>query len=342
MNFTTLYEKWNTFSFGKKVGFSMFLLFLLTITLLIFIVVLSTLRGTSFGVSSTQSLRAPGIPSYGYATDKSYNGSAYNSANYVAPQPYSASSITKEAEKYELSSYNANIESGNIDEDCKKVQNLKADESIIFINANLAKTYCGYAFKVEKVSVQKVIDMLKSVDPKVLSENVQTIQQALTNYERRKEILENQLTSIDSTLKEAVKSYEELSALAVKSRDTQRLALAINNKIDIIDRLSTKKLTVEEELRLLTDASSDDKNDTQYAMFTISISKDTFIDKEAIVSSWKSQTKILLNDINSTLQDVTLGFFSILFSLLKYILYFLTLVILLKYIKRVVVWLWNK
>lgn len=348
--YTTLIEKWNSFSFGKKVMCvigGIFLTAIVYVTLMTFSqTMLGVGQGESFSGSSIPTLSMPS--SYGYGTvnsnaQYSVASDSYGETRSYAPSPsYSGVSIKSEAEKYELSSYTASIKTRTIDEDCAKIQSLKSDTSVIFLYATTGKTYCNFSFKVEKAGVQKVLDTIQSMDPDALSENVRTIAQTLTNYERRKQTLENQVISIDKTLNDAIRSYEELSSLAVKSKDAQSLAIAINNKIDIIDRLVSKKLSIEEQLQAISNTSSDDMKETLFAHFSVSLTEDTYIDTEAILTSWKYETKKLLSQINNSLQDLTLGFFSVLLTLLKYTLYFLVLVAFLKYVKRAVLWIWNR
>lgn len=338
MNFIEIQEKWATFSFGKKVVLGITVIFLVMVVYTMYRTFLGSVLGIGQG-GSVNSMSVP--PIYNKGGMVGYSADSYRESSYYTPQ---APAVTNkaEAEKYELSSYNATIKTRHFEEDCASVQALKKDSSVIFLSVNSAKTYCTFSFKVEKAGLQKVLDILKGMDPDSLNENVETIAATLATYDRRKEILETQLTVVDATLKNAIASYEELSSLAVKSRDANSLATAINNKIDIIDRLSTKKLSIEEQLRSMSLSSSDSKAETGFAHFSVSVTKDTYIDGEAIATSWKYATQTLLNKINILLQELSLGFISVMLTLLKYMLYLLVFVALLKYVKRAVIWIWNR
>lgn len=339
MNFIEIQEKWATFSFGKK---AVIIICGIIIAMVLYTFSKSFLSYSLMGVGQGGSMSVPPIYNkggmVGYSAD-SYRESSY----YTPPSAYPAPAVTDkvDAEKYELSSYNATIKTRHLDDNCASVQALKKDSSVIFLSVNSAKTYCTFSFKVEKAGLQKVLDILKGMDPDSLNENVETIAATLATYDRRKEILETQLTVVDATLKNAIASYEELSSLAVKSRDANSLATAINNKIDIIDRLSTKKLSIEEQLRSMSLSSSDSKAETGFVHFNVSVTKDTYIDGEAIATSWKYATQTLLNKINTLLQELSLGFISVMLTLLKYVLYLLVFVALLKYVKRAVIWIWT-
>lgn len=348
MNITTVFETWKTFSLLKKAMISVGGIFLLAIIIPILLLVVAFINST-LGTGHGGSMSIPGM-STAYNSNGDYKMAARMAApsyrdtsNGYSPQESFSPSPTKaESEKYELSSYSASINTRNIEDDCAKIQALKADASVIFLQADTSKTNCWYSFKAEKDGVQKVLNTLKALDPESLNENIQTIAGSLTNYQRRQEILEKQLGSVDTTLKNAIDSYEKLSSLAVASRDAQSLTIAINNKIDIIDRLSTKKLSIEEQLRSISYSSSDDKTSTQYAHFSVTLTKDSYVDFDQLTASWKYETKRLLSEINTSLQDLTLGFFSVFLVLIKYTLYLLIAIVFIKYIKRTIVWIWNR
>ncbi len=351
MNWNTIVERWNAFSTGRKV-FVGILLVIVTIGLIIVFSFVRALSNNLLGVGIGGSMPVPMMPNGGYgsansaalssnyyaksASDYAYGGGG-NTVAYEQPAV-----PTSKAELYEMTSYTANIESRKVEEDCKTIQSLKADDAIIFISANTGKTSCSFNFKTDKASTQKALNAIKSLDPKQLNESISTIEDTLISYDRQREILENKLKSIDSILSEAIVAYQQVSKLAVETGSVTNLRQAINDKIDIVERLTQNKLAIEQQLAAINYGSSSDKSETNYAQFSVSIYENKFIDKDELVSSWKSETKRLLREINDSLQSITLGLLKVLLIVFTYILYLLIAVVIIKYLKRALVYIWNK
>ena len=341
-----LLETWKSFSLVRKIALVVVSMVALLVGLII-ISILSSARGSLLGVGQGGNVPIPGmsqkVGGYGVASlqsPDSYN--AYESYGGRGVMYSTPSVTTSKAEDFELTSYQVTIESRNIEEDCQSIQSLKADESIIFLSANTSKDSCSFSFKAEKQSAKKAIAVIKALDPKNFIENVRTIEDTLISYDKRKEILETELATIQKILDDALVSYEALSKLAITTGSVTNLRQAIYDKVDIIERLTQKKLSIEQELRQTGDAISSNKGEMQYEQFSVSIYKNTFVDKEALISSWKYEVKQFINEINASAQALTIGLIMFIFMLVKYILYFLVIVVIVKYLKKIVVYIWKK
>lgn len=337
MNWNTFVENWKSFSLVRKIVLCITGVVAVVVTLLVVAFIKA-----SFGYSmnfSQGSMVPPGSVSsmsYGKVSYDSYPG------NGSSPVSYEQSTPTADAELYEVTSYQATIESRTMEDDCKAIQALKSDDAIIFLSSSVGKTSCSFNFKAKKSASQKALDAINILNPKQLTENVHTIEDTLITYDRRKEILENKLKTIDSILTDAVASYQEVSRLAVQTGSVTNLRQAINDKVDIVERLTQKKLAIEQELASISNSSSSDLDQTNYAQFSVYIVKDTFIDKDSLVSSWKNEIKRLVREINNSLQSITIGFLSILLTVATYILYLLVGILILKYLKKIILSIWNK
>jgi len=343
MDLQTLKDKWEMFSFIKKS----------VVIVLVIIIGLTILKISTGLYSSTMSIGQGGSASTPRMPSGSYSDGGYSSngamkmahsdsLSYGGGTYYEQDAVTKKAEKLERTSYDATIESRHFDDDCETIHSLKAKDEIIFVSSSQSKNSCQFSFKVEKGKEGAVLETLKNLLPKNLNESIYTIEQQITDTTRQKEILESQLQSIDITLKDAIASYEQVTKLSVQSLNATALATAINNKIDIIDRLSVKKLTIQNQIQSLTHGNDDTVRSTQYVQFNVYITKDMYIDIDAIKASWKYEVKNLLNSINGTIEDITLGFIVVLLLFGKYILYLFTAVFLLKIVKKGLVWIWRQ
>jgi len=347
MDLQTLKDKWGTFSFARKAAVISVIIVVSFIILSIATWFITGITRTMYGVAQGGSVSMHGMPpmiasdSYsGYSV--SGKGASLSVPSYRNDVAYEQSAVTKNAEKFERTSYDATIESRHFDEDCETIHALKVKDEIIFVSSSQGKTSCQFSFKVEKGKESTVLSTLKSLSPKNLNESIYTIEQQITDITRQKEILESQLQSIDVTLKDAIASYEQVTKLSVQSLNAEALAAAINNKIDLIDRLSARKLSIQNQIQSLTHGNDDNLQSIQYVQFNVYITKDMYVDIDAIKASWKYEVKNLLNTINGTIEDITLGFIAVLLLFGKYILYLFTAVFLLKIVKKGLVWLWKQ
>lgn len=350
-----LLERWKSFSLVRKIVSVLISFVAIIIALIILFIIYYSARG--FGASMFGVGQGGNVPIPGMSLAVSESGSAFRYGSGIngayAPSysdSYSNKSVmystpavaTRKAEDFELTSYQASIESRNVESDCQSIQALKADEAIIFLSANTSKDACSFTFKTEKKSEQKALAAIKALDPKSLTESVRTIEDTLISYDRRKEILEHELTTIQKILDDAIVSYEALSKLAITTGSVTNLRQAIYDKVDIIERLTQKKLSIEQELRQIGDSTSSNKEEIQYTQFSVSVYKNTFVDKDALISSWKREIKQFINEINISAQSLSIGLITFIFMLVKYILYFLVVVVIVKYLKKIVVYIWNR
>jgi hypothetical protein len=358
MSLQTIIETWKSFSLPRKVISVVVSTVVLFIGALIIVFVVSYFmrgfgsssfsinqKGTSLSVGSMpgmapRMLNYDGVSDSVQSSDYSYGtNNTYGNRSSVYATP---AVTTRKAEDFELTSYQAQVESRDVESDCQTIQNLKSDEAIIFISANTAKDSCSFSFKTEKTKEQSAVSVIKALNPKSFTQNVATIEDRLTSYDRRKEILEHELTVLQKILDDAITSYEALSKLAITTGSVTNLRQAIYDKVDIIERLTQKKLTIEQELRQLGDSTSSSKEEIQYVQFSVSVYKNTFVDKEALASSWKYEIKQFISEMNKSLQTVTIGLVTFIFTLGTYILYLLIIVVIVKYLKRVLVYIWRK
>ena len=125
---------------------------------------------TSEGVSADYAVMeggkgmALGMPSF----------SVRNAAPDIYP-PRPGMSTGNTAEEYEVSDYNASIETTELKKTCAEIAALKSKKEVIFESASESDTNCFYSFKVEHASVDLVLGILKTLNPRDLSENTYTI-----------------------------------------------------------------------------------------------------------------------------------------------------------------------
>lgn len=292
-----------------------------------------------------------GVTPYGYQAMDGYGGGgvasapgmAELSARNIAPMPpTSPNSVGGDAEAFEATRYYGTIETRHLKDTCAKIVELKGRDYVVFENANESDQRCNYSFKVEREHVQEVLARVKELQPKDLSENIQTIKRQLDDFTSEKEILEKKLVSIEKTLEDAIRSYEEIAVIATRSQDASSLAKIIESKLQIIERLTNERIAINTQLDRLERAKTEQLDQVSYTYFTLNVFENKFIDVQDLKDSWKEAVKGFVGDINRVLQDITINLVALLFFAAQYVLYFFVLLIVVKYVWLAAKNIWKK
>lgn len=307
------------------------------------------LGGMGMGQTGVMSPRVSSAPSYdGYASKDAIYGEAELSVRNVVgtgmpvPVPESGYVPGNDAEAFEVKQYSASIETRDLAADCEAIRSLKSKAEVIFENSNEYERRCSYTFKVEKGSVASVLALIEGLDPKDLSENVYTIKQEVTDYTSEIEILEKKLVSLDATLTEALASYENVTALATRTGDVESLAKIIDSKLGLIERLTNARLETSGQLERIARAKADALDRLTYTYFYVSIYENTYVDGEALKDSWKVAVQRFLVDVNTLIQEMSIGFVTLLLMLVKFALYAVVLLFVLRFGWTFAKQVWNK
>lgn len=307
----------------------------------------------SDGVSMSYPAGAPAYDGGGYDTDDSYNyveeaadekggNIRLSSTNIGIPTPDPRGSVGGDAEEYEVVRYSASIEAQDSEPICNKLVGLKDLDYVVFENANEYDRGCHYTFKVEHEKVAEVLAEVESLNPKNLSENTYTVKPWLDDFTSETEILEKKLSAINETLENAIKSYDEIALLATRTQDVESLAKIIDSKINTIERLSEQRIDITAQLERLSRGKAEQLDKLDYTYFDVDVYENKFVDGESIKDSWKLAVKGLVNDINSTLQGVSVNLIAILFLVAQYVLYFFILLFIAKLLWRSTLNIWKK
>jgi len=246
------------------------------------------------------------------------------------------------AEDFEVTDYNANIETRHLEDTCKQISGLKSREDVIFENSNEYEKGCNYSFKVKHGSVEEILNLIKTLDPKDLSENKYTIKRLVDDYTSEVEILEKKIASIEKTLSDAVKAYDEVTRLATQTQNVESLAKIIDSKIGIIERLTQERININAQLERLARAKSEQLDRLDYTYFNVNILENKFVDGQSLKDSWKAAIKSFVRDINTITQDITINLVSLLFVILQYVIYFFIILIVAKYSWSLAKRIWQK
>ncbi len=328
---------------------------IIKIAVLSVIALLVLALGFSFTVTSFRGMSSKNGGGYGMMQAPGYYGgvvydSAYSdkgvemaslSVRNVAPFGTTLT-VGNTAEAFEVTDYTSSIETGNAEKTCASVASLKAKDYVIFEHANTYDRGCGYSFKVEKKRVEEILAFIKTLDPRDISENTETIKNQIDDFTSEISILQKKAVTIDETLKSATRAYDDITSLAIETRDASALAKIIDSKIQVIERLTQERINVNAQLDRLSRSKAQQLDRLTYTYFNVNVYENRFIDKQHIKDSWKTAVKNFVDTLNTSLQGMTISLVGLLFMLVQFALYILVVILLAKYGWKLIKFIWTK
>lgn len=246
------------------------------------------------------------------------------------------------AEDFEVTDYNAYIETSTIDDTCGAVSGLKGLPYVIFESANESTRNCNYSFKVEHAHVGEILAKIEALDPKSLSENTYTIKRQLDDFTSETEILEKKRASIDETLETALEAYDDITALATKTQDAESLARIITSKVSLIERLTQERININQQLDYISRAKEDQLDRLKYTYFYVNVSEKKYLDGEAIADAWYAALQGFVGDVNKALMNLSIYLVKFVLELGILLLYLFIVLIVAKYVWRFGVKIWKQ
>ena len=311
---------------GKNI-FKLAILGFIALVAIAFIVQIigSVFNGSKSNLGRSYSNDSMSLESAGFGmAQKSMELSVRNSM----PAPTQDSgSMGDDAEDFEVTEYNARIETRHLEKDCQLVSSLKAKDYVIFENANQSDHNCNYTFKVKTDNRNEVLTLIKSLDPKDLDENTRTIKKLIDDYTSELDILNKKRTTIEKTLNDAINSYDQISQVATRANDAESLSKIIDSKIRIIERLSQERITISSQIDRINRSKAEQIDRLEYTYFYVNIYENKYVDVETIKDSWKSSVKQFVRDVNNIAQNVSINLVTVILTILQYVLYLLIILL---------------
>lgn len=252
--------------------------------------------------------------------------------NTVASPAYS-----EQAGNLEIAGYNARIETRDLKESCAKIRDLKGKDFILFENSTESDDSCQYYFKVETARSKEILEIIKGMNPRNITENISSIRDQVDDYTSEEDILKSKKEAIDASLNEAVKSYDEIARVATAANDAGSLAKIIDSKINIINVLTQQKIEIAAQLERLARDKSQQIDRVRYAYFQVDISEKKFFDIKNLQDSWRSAIRSFISDANRFLQGISIDLLVFVLMIIQYGLYLLITIVSARY-----AWAWIK
>lgn len=283
-------------------------------------------------------------------------GGAYNMADQMAMPELSIRNIAgippitptpsgvpgNDAEEFEVRDYTAYIQTRHLTETCATISELKSKSYVIFESSNEYDHGCNYTFKVDNDNINEILAVIESLNPRDLNENIYTIKRQIEDFTSETEILKKKKESIESTLENAIKAYDEITKLATETRDAESLAKIIDSKIRIIESLTQQQIYVNEQLDRLERAKAEQLDRLEYTYFYVNVVEDKFVNGEDLKDSWKMAVKDAVREVNGVIQGVSVTLIALLFLAAQYVLYGVILLFIAKYAWKLAKTIWKK
>jgi len=250
--------------------------------------------------------------------------------------------IGDQAEAFEVTDYSATIEASNLEETCGAVADLKVYTYVIFENESEYDKGCNFVFKVEHKKVSEIVAVIKELDPKDFSENTYTIKRLVDDFTSEAEILQKKKSSLEETLRTALRAYDEIAALATRTQNVESLAKIIDSRIQIIERLTLESININEQLERLTRAKVEQLDRLEYAYFRVNVYENTYFDGESLKDSWQAAIKDFVRTINRIFQDITINLIVLIFFLAQLAIYAFIILVVVKYGWRITKKIWYR
>ena len=246
------------------------------------------------------------------------------------PQPDYVSG--DEAEEYEVKTYNATIRTRKFEQACETVMALKIREDVIFETSDQSDDYCYYRFKVKKEIEEEILEIIKDLKARDLNENIQTIKGTLEYYEKQLDILNKKLASVEETLEKAQTAYDEVTVLATRQLDVESLALIIDNKLKLIERLTSERMNIKQQIDRYNQNKADQLDRLNYSFFNVNVFKDKIFDWKDIKESWKYELQAFVRNFNEVIQGISVNLVTYMIRFVQVAIYFFISVFLLKFV----------
>lgn len=250
--------------------------------------------------------------------------------------------VGNDSEDFEITEYSARIKTGRLDKVCGAIEKLKVKDCVIFESSNKNDNYCDYKFKVEKDKTDEILQVIKDLKPEDLNTNISSIKRQIKDFTSEEEILAKRLVQIEEILEDAQKAYDNVTKLATNSKDVEALAKIINDKIILIEKLTTERLNTKNNLDKLSRAKAEQLDKLDYTMFAVSVFKYAIIDFEVIKDSWERELKNFVHEFNGLLQGITIKLLSFATKLIQTVIYLIIALFVAKYGWRFVKFVWEK
>lgn len=282
-------------------------------------------------------------PSMGRAMDGNYADdmlSSYRPEPVMVPVPQ-PDGYTSGLERYETTSYNLHANSRKFENHCETLTNLKAEEAIHFKYINTNVNNCNARFFVEEDRVAGVLSQFESSSDVTISRNTESVTRHKENLDNQSNIVRQQLASVERTLAEAEVAYDEIVTFARSNKDAATLSEAIREKLQQIDYLTQRKISLTSQLSNYAQQSADLSERLNVVEFYANFSRSNPVQVGEHSRMWERAWEDLSDKFTQTLIGLTAFFGIFLLYVVQYGLYLLVLIFAARFVWKAARKIWR-
>tara|TARA_B100000508_G_scaffold140815_1_gene143609 strand:- start:6549 stop:7562 length:1014 start_codon:yes stop_codon:yes gene_type:complete len=328
--------------YAKFIGIGILGIVFVLIFVSVILASLNSARSHSSSLSKQGSVAmfAPNMPSMGMNADSvAMERGMADSLYYPTPQPAGGYS---NLEAYETASYNVTAKTRQFDNFCATLGSLKARADVDFKNLNSSTNYCNATFYTDEENAPSVLATLQQHAGVEVTHNVTSVTRHRQQIQSQTDIIRQQLASVSKSLAIAETEFDEIAAFAREQNDAETLSGAIREKLNLVDTLTQRKISLTSQLDSIYQQAADLEERMNVVEFHVSASRLTPIIAGESERKWEQAWDELSDTLTDTLIGPTAFFGVFLLWVVRVTIYILVLLLVLRGLWKFVQFVWKK
>jgi len=261
-------------------------------------------------------------------------------AYYPTPVP-TPSGYTSNLEQYETTIYGISGQTRQFDELCNTLAALKADPDIHFKSINASTNNCYMNFYVAEVKVAGVLSTIEQFNGVEVNRNTTSVTRYKQNIQSQTNIIEQQLANVERALASAETEFDEITAFARTQNNAKAFSDSIREKLNLIDSLTQRKISLTSQLRQLYQQATDLDERIGVVEFSVSVTRLHPVYPNRWSKEWSTAWENLKTQANETLIGLTLTFGIFLLWMVRIALYLIVLIVLVRGLWKIGRMVWS-
>lgn len=265
---------------------------------------------------------------------------ANDSVSYPYPEP-TTNDYTADLESYETTTYNISGQTREFDSACSALRDIKERGDIHFKSLSEQTNRCSATFFTSEAEANNVLARLTSFSDIEYTRNTTSVTRHRQQLLSRTNILEQQLASAQKSLASAEVQFDELAEFARVQKDASALSEAIRYKLQNIDTLTQRVISLNSQLDNLYQQAADLEARLGVVEFSVYISRFDPIIVGEKAKEWQQAWNELEDQYTKTLIGLSAFFGIFLLWTVRITIYVLVVIIIIRLIWKFIKKLWK-
>ena len=249
---------------------------------------------------------------------------------------------TSGLESYETTNYSVSGRLKAFDQFCDELSTLKTDVNIHFKSLNESTNNCNATFYVAETETDRVIGVLASYKGVEFTRSTESVTRHRQQIQNQTSIISQQLNSVSRSLTAAETQFDELAEFARQSKDASALSEAIRYKLQNVDTLTSRKISLTSQLNNLYQQAVDLEERIGVVQFSVNVTRANPIYVGKYERQWDTAWENLKDSANQALINLTAFFATFLLWLVQAFIYLLVIIIVIRGLWKFIKLLWRK